>query len=187
MRKASGAVVAMILAIALYFTLFWGFEALRVLTSPSYGLEDVWRSQFVFGIGRAFNLGPEGLIKLAAFFGALKLIVAGVCGVHVLDRMRSLIGGGTADTEILETGLMLVLAVSIAAVGPAIWSQNAELVRELTIQILLAGVAAAACIVERMAPDQAVIAETTATTEPVPAKATADAAVKDTTWFTPWR
>ena len=54
MRKVSGATVAMILGIALYFTLFWGYDALRMLTSPTYGLEDVWRSQFVFGIGRIF-------------------------------------------------------------------------------------------------------------------------------------
>ena len=51
MRKVSGATVAMILAIALYFTLFWGFDALRVLTSPTYGLEDVWRTQSRAGCG----------------------------------------------------------------------------------------------------------------------------------------
>ena len=28
MRKVSGATVAMILGVALYFTLFWGFDAL---------------------------------------------------------------------------------------------------------------------------------------------------------------
>ncbi|MSO67604.1 MAG: hypothetical protein EXQ82_07295 [Pseudolabrys sp.] len=65
MRKISVATVAMILAVALYFTMFWGFDALRVLTSPAYGLEDVWRSQYVFGIGRVFGLGPVGLIQLA--------------------------------------------------------------------------------------------------------------------------
>ena len=48
MRKVSGATVATILAIALYFTLFWGFDALRMLTSPTYGLEEVWRSQYRF-------------------------------------------------------------------------------------------------------------------------------------------
>ena len=67
MRKASGATVAMIMGIALYFTLFWGFDALRVLTSPTYGLEDVWRSQFVFGVGSYFKLAPIGLLQLAAF------------------------------------------------------------------------------------------------------------------------
>ena len=80
MRKASTIVVAMLMAIALYFTLFWGFDALRVLTSPNYGLEDVWRSQFVFGVGHMFNLSPMGLIKLAAFFGVMKLATAAVFG-----------------------------------------------------------------------------------------------------------
>ena len=72
-EKVSSATVAMILAIALYFTLFWGFDALRILTSPTFGLEDVWRSQYVFGIGRVLGLAPMGLIQLAAFFGTLKL------------------------------------------------------------------------------------------------------------------
>ena len=68
MQRTSIAAVAMIVAISLYFTLFWGYDAFRILTSSSYGLEDVWRSQFIFGIGRLFGLGPIGLIKLAAFF-----------------------------------------------------------------------------------------------------------------------
>ncbi len=81
MRKLSSAAVAMILAIAFYFTLFWGFDALRMLTSPTYGLEDVWRSQFVFEIGRVFGLAPLGLIKLAAFLATIKFAVAAICAV----------------------------------------------------------------------------------------------------------
>ena len=116
MRKLSAAAVAMILAIALYFTLFWGFEALRMLTSPTYGLEDVWHSQFVFEIGRLFSLSPLGLIRLAAFFGTLKLAVAAICAVHIGDRFRAL-AGGKAEPEILEAGLMLVVVISIVSVG----------------------------------------------------------------------
>ncbi|MGC1893538.1 MAG: hypothetical protein WA763_07580 [Pseudolabrys sp.] len=41
------AAVVAIVAIALYFALAWGYDGLRILTAPSYGLEDVWRSQFV--------------------------------------------------------------------------------------------------------------------------------------------
>ena len=148
MRKLSVAAVAMIMGVALYFTLFWGFDALRMLTSPTYGLEDVWRSQFVFAIGSQFSLGPIGLIKLAAFFGALKLAVAGICAVHIFDRMRAFVGG-KADSEILEGGLILVVLISIVSVGPAVWSQNGELVREVTIQLLLAAIATALCLVER--------------------------------------
>ena len=148
MRKVSGATVAMIMAIALYFTLFWGYAALRVLTSPTYGLEDVWRSQFVFGVGRVFGLSPLGLIQLAAFFGTLKLAVAFICGIHLIDRLRSRAGGRPAS-EILEGGLALVVLISIVSAGPAIWSHNNELVRDQVIQLVLAGLAVALCMVER--------------------------------------
>jgi hypothetical protein len=179
MRKVSGASVAMILAIALYFTLFWGFDALRVLTSPTYGLEDVWRSQFVFGLGSLFKLGPMGLLKLAAFFGALKLAVAAVCAIHIVDRMRGLVGGkgrDLANSDILEGGLILVVAISLVAVGPAIWSQNADLVREQTIQLALAALATGLCIVERSYSRSA----------EQPARVAA-AGPQGATWFTPWR
>jgi hypothetical protein len=148
MRKLSGAAVAVIIGVALYFTLFWGYDGLRVLTSPNYGLDEVWRSQFIFALGSIFGLGPIGLIKLAAFFGAVKLAVATFCAVHIVDRMRTIIAG-KADTEILEGGLILEVAISIMSVGPAVWSQNADLLREQTIQLMLAAVATALCLVER--------------------------------------
>lgn len=148
MQKISVAAMAVILAIALYFTLFWGYDGLRVLTSPSYGLEDVWRSQFIFAIGRSFGLGPIGLIKLAAFFGTLKLAVACICAIHIVDRFRCMTRG-QANSEILEAGLILVVLISIAAVGPAAWSSSTDLMREHTVQLLFAGLAAALCIVER--------------------------------------
>lgn len=178
MRKLSAAAVAVIMAIAVYFALFWGFEALRMLTSPTYGLEDVWRSQFVFEIGRLFSLSPLGLIKLAAFFGTLKLAVAAICAVHVVDRFRSL-AGGRASPEILEAGLLLVVAISIVSVAPAIWLHNADLVREQVIQLMLAAVAAGFCIIERnyeRADEQ--------TTPPV---VPATAGRYSGTWFSPFR
>jgi hypothetical protein len=146
--RASGIIGALILAIAVYFALLWGFDALRMLTSPTYGLEDVWRSQVVFGIGRYTGLDPNGLLRLAAALGALKLTVAGVCVVHILDRARSLVSG-TPSNEILETGLLLAVAISLVSVVPAIWSQNGDLIRELLIQFLLAAFAAVLCIMER--------------------------------------
>jgi hypothetical protein len=177
MRGASGVVVAMIMAIACYFILFWGFEALRILTSPAYGLEDVWRSQEVFGIGRYLGLGPQGLLKLAAALGALKLAVAGICAVHILDRFRALLIG-SANTEILETGLLLAVAISIASVAPAIWTENGDLVREQIIQLLLAGLAAALCIIERSGRKP----ETTGEAEPE-----AVPEIPQSAWYAPWR
>ena len=144
MRKLSSAAVAMILAIAIYFTLFWGFDAMRMLTSPTYGLEDVWRSQFVFEIGRIFGLAPIGLIKLAAFFATLKLAVAAICA----DRFRAL-AGGTANTEILDAGMVLVMLMSIAAIAPAVWTHNADVVREQAITLMMVGIAAGLGLLER--------------------------------------
>jgi hypothetical protein len=164
----------MILAIALYYTLFWGYDALRVLTSPTYGLEDVWRSQYVFGIGRLLGLGPMGLIKLAAFFGALKLAVAGICAVHVVDRIRSL-ANGKPVSDVLESALILIVLVSIASAGPAMWAHNTDLARELIIQLALAGLATALCMVERNY-DKGTEAAAAASVPPQNAR-----------WFTPWR
>lgn len=178
MRKLSSAAVAMIFGVAIYFTLFWGFDALRMLTSPTYGLEDVWRSQFVFGIGRVFGLGPIGLIQLAAFFGTLKLAAAGVCAVHIAERFQNL-ATGRPVSEVLEGSMILVVLISIASAAPAVWSHNPELVRDQAIQIAFAALAIALSMLERSY-----------------AAAPADEAVggnvmaklpQDGTWFSPWR
>ncbi len=174
MPKLSTATVAIIVAIALYFTLFWGYDALRVLASPSYGLDDAWRSQYIFGIGRLFSLEPIGLIKLAAFFATLKLAVAAICAYHIVDRFRHMTRG-QADSEILEAGLILVVLISIASVGPAAWSQSTDLMREHTIQLLFAALAVGLCIVERVYVRPNAPAVTVAATP------------KKANWFTIWR
>ena len=118
MRRATGAIgSALILAIAIYFALFWGYDALRILTSPTYGLEDVWRSQVVFGIGRYAGFGPNGLIqscrraRRAQAYRRRRLR-----GPHVLDRIRCMIRGTPAN-EMLETGLLIAVANQLVAVG----------------------------------------------------------------------
>lgn len=148
MRKASTATVALIVAIALYFTMSWGLDGFRALTSPNYGLDDVWRSQLVFDAGRLLHLSPIGIIKLAAFLAAMKLAVAGICVVHIADRFRSF-AGGNADPQILEGALIIIVVFSFLSVAPAVWSSNAEIVREYAIHILLACLALALCIAER--------------------------------------
>jgi hypothetical protein len=178
MGRASTAIGALILAIAIYFALFWGFDALRILTSPTFGLEDTWRSQVVFEIGRYAGLGPEGLLQLAAILGALKLTVAGVCVVHVVDRVRAVVMRGDPVNEILETGLLIAVGVGIVALVPAILSKNADLTRDLTIQLLLAAIAATATVIER---------RKAAPLDAGPGKTVAVALVPSGGWFTPWR
>jgi len=165
--KLSNAAVVLIVAIALYFTLFWGYDGIRILTSPSYGLDDVWRSQYIFVIGRAFGLGPIGLIKLAAFFGALKLAVAGICAIHIADRVRCWTRG-EANSEILEAGLMLVVVISIASVGPASWVNSVSLMREHAFQLLFAALATGLCIFERSNARRATPTETNPDAKTVP-------------------
>jgi len=174
MRKVSAATIALLMAIALYFTMFWGFDALRVLTSPTYGLEDVWRSQYVFGIGSMLGLGPMGLIKLAAFFGTLKLAVAAICAIHIFDRFRSL-ADGKPVTDVLEGALILIVLISIVSAGPAVWGHNTELARDLILQLALAGIATALCMVERNYSKQADDDAATAATP------------QGGSWFAPWR
>jgi hypothetical protein len=147
-QKISTATASIIVLIALYFTVSWGYEALGTLTSPSYGFEDVWHSQFLFGIGRLFDLGPIGLIKLAAFFATLKLAVACICALHIADRARCLVRGHP-NSEILEAGLILVVLISIASVGPVSWGHSADLMREHVYQLLFAAIATGLCIFER--------------------------------------
>jgi hypothetical protein len=175
MRKISSATIALMMGVALYFTLFWGYDGLRVLTSPTYGLEDVWSSQYVFGIGHLLGLGPQGLIQLAAFFGVLKLAVAGICVVHIIDRFRSF-AGGKANPDIFEGGLILVVLVAIASGAPAVLSHNVELAREQAIQLAIAALAVALCMVERSYGKPA--NDSSAATAVGPRAAT---------WFTPWR
>jgi hypothetical protein len=179
MRKLSGAAVAVVLGVTLYFTVSWGLEALRMLASPTYGLDETWRSHYLFAIGGLFGLSPLGLLKLAAFFAALKLAVAGICAIHIVDRLRSF-ADGQANTQVLEAALILVVAISILTVGPAVWSQDVGLVREYTIQLVLAGLAAAFCALERGRTARAVIEE-------APAPAGEVAAAPGATWFSPWR
>jgi hypothetical protein len=147
-QKISHATMAIIVAVALYFAVVWGYDGLHILSSSSYGLEDVWRSQFIFAIGSLVGLGPIGLIKLAAFFGALKLAVACICVIHIADRFRSL-SRGQANSEILEAGLILIVAISIVSVGPASFRDGGELIREHTLPLLLAALATGLCIFER--------------------------------------
>jgi hypothetical protein len=96
------------------------------------------------------DAGPVGLMKLAAFFGAMKLVIALVCAWHIVDRFRCMISG-KANAELLEGALILVVAVSIVTAGLAARSGNGEIVREYTIQLVLACLATALCIAERSA------------------------------------
>jgi hypothetical protein len=120
------------------------------------------------------GLGPNGLIQLAAFFGTLKLAVAGICAIHIIDRFRSL-ASGKPVSDVLEGGLILVVLITIASAGPAVWSHNPELLRDQVIQLALAALATALSMVERNYSKDS------------EAAADAVAAPQGASWFSPWR
>src|SRR5690349_23043458 len=65
---------------------------------PSYPLFP-YTTLFRSGIGRLFDLGPIGLVKLAAFFATLKLAVACICALHIADRARCFMRGRPKDRK----------------------------------------------------------------------------------------
>jgi len=190
-----GLVTASLLSIALYFALFWGFDALRILTSPAYGLEAAWHSQAVYWVARWFGFGPQGLLQLAAAYGIVKFAVAGVFVVHLLDRVRCW-RSGTPDMDVLEMALFLVVIVSIVTVAPAIWQHDPTLIRSCTMNLVFASLAAALVAIERNEQDKDVAAapDVVEMTEQDVQRAVADpsTAAAVTTkagegWYSPWR
>lgn len=190
-----GLVTASLLSIALYFMLFWGFDALRILTSPAYGLEAAWHSQVVYWVGRWLGFGPHGLLQLAAGYGIVKFAVAGVFAVHLLDRARCW-RGGKPDMDVLEMALFLVVIVSIVTVAPAIWQHDPTLIRSCTMNLVFASLAAALVAIERNEQEKAAapvaepgVIEMTeqdvATIEPSTATVVPTKAGEG--WYAPWR
>jgi len=144
MRNVSVVIAAALMGIALYFALTFGFVALQALTSPAYGLDDIWHSQFMFTLGRFFGLTPAGLVKLAAFIAAVKLVAAGICALHVIDRAR-----GVPRTELLEGAMIVIAALTLVSLAPAVWSQGGDVIGEQVLQLGFALFAIALCVAER--------------------------------------
>ena len=145
MRYLSTPIAAALMGLALYFALTWGFAAIEALTSPAYGLDDIWNSQFFYTLGRVFGLTPVGLVKLAAFIATVKLVASAFCAVHVIDRAR-----GAERPELFEGALFLIVAVAFLSVTPAVLSQGGDIVGEQVLQLGFALFAIALCVAERM-------------------------------------
>jgi hypothetical protein len=142
MKRISGNSATMVLAVAVYFAFTWGMDAWRVFTSPTFGLDDPLASQVVFALGRYLGLAPAGLLKLGAVFGALKGVVAIVCALHVIDRLRTLFRGAP-NLDVAQAGFVLAVSICAVALLPMIVQHNPEMLRDYAVDLALAGVAAA--------------------------------------------
>lgn len=149
MRWLPKAIPILIAVIALDFALVFGFEALRIFTSPIYGLEKPVFANLIHGIGALADVKAEGLFKLAAFFGAVYLTTALVFVLHIGSRIGAL-RGGRISHDLLDAGLILVVISTIVAATPAILHGATDILAQERLPLWLLGLAATLSMVERV-------------------------------------
>ena len=137
MRKISGATVAMILAIALYFTLVLGLRR-----AAHADLADL-RARGRVALAIRVRHRPPARARADGADPARRLLRNPQARRRRHLRRahrRPFPQHGERQAGVGSSGrrLILVVLITIASVGPAVWSQNAELVREQTIQLALA-------------------------------------------------
>lgn len=142
-----------VVSISLYFTLSFGIEAIRILASPVYGLDLPGFAHVVHGIGRRFGLEATGLIRLAAFLGAVKLSVAALFAVYLVSRIKSLMGHET-DHEVVDAAVLLVASITVVAAMPALIDGETALLAEHRLPLWLGGLAVTLSMIERVVADE---------------------------------
>jgi len=130
----------LVVSISLYFTLSFSIEAMRILASPVHGLDLPGFAHVVHGIGRRFGMEAAGLIRLAAFLGAVKLLVAALFAVYLVSRIKSLMGH-EAEHEVV-------------AAMPALIDGEATLLAEHRLPLWLGGLAVMLSMIERVVVDE---------------------------------
>jgi hypothetical protein len=151
MRWLPKAIPILIAVIALDFAMVFGFEALRIFTSPIYGLEKTTFGSLVRGIGGVADLNAPGLFKLAAFFGAVYLTTSLVFVLHIGSRIGAL-RGGRISHDLLDAGLILAVISTLVAATPAILNGASDILIQERLPLWLVGLAATLSLIERL-PD----------------------------------
>ncbi|MFN3351507.1 hypothetical protein [Pseudorhodoplanes sp.] len=151
MRWLPRAIPALIAIVAFDLAIVFGAEAIRIWTSPVYGLDQMVFANLVHGIGRLFGIKAHGLFSIAALFGALYLATAIVLMLHIGSRIAAF-GGGRVSHELLDAGLILVVISTMVAATPAILQGATEFLVQQRLPLWLVGLAATLSMVERL-PD----------------------------------
>ncbi len=149
MRWLPAAIPLLIAIIAFDFAIVFGFEAARILLSPMAGLDQLAFANLVFGIGRVTGLSPEGLVRLAVFFGALNLATAILFGLYLASRIRALQGVPVAH-HLLDVGLILAVMSTIVVATPAVLNGATEFLVQQRLPLWLVGLAATLSLIERL-------------------------------------
>ena len=149
MRWLPTAIPILIAVIALDFAMVFGFESARIFTSPIYGLDKPAFASLVYGIGGLADVKPQGLVRLAAFFGAVYLTTSVVFVLHLGSRVGAL-RGGRISHDLLDAGLILAVLSTIVAATPAILAGASEILVQERLPLGLVGLAATLSMIERL-------------------------------------
>ncbi len=150
MSGLSKSISVIVCGIAAYFALHWGSDALMILVSPLHGMELVSFAHIIEGFRRAFGLTQQGAIVCASVIGAAKLGVALIFSLYLVRRLTG-IAGGHPDHDLLETGLILVVATIAALAAPLVFDEAAGVLNQFRVPLWLVGLAATLTMVERAA------------------------------------
>jgi len=149
MRRFSATIPVLVTGICLYFVVVFGREAITVFSSPIWGFENDAFARAVYVIGRVFDFGPTGLVQLAAFVGALKLAVAVVFALHLVDRFRPDREAGI-NHELLDAAALLAVFTTFLMAMPALLEATPQYLAPHRPALWLAGLAATLSMIERL-------------------------------------
>ena len=148
MRWLPKAIPVLIAIIALDFAMVFGFEAVRIFTSPIYGLDRLAFANVVYGIGSFAGLSAEGHINFAASLGAVYLTIAIIFVLHIASRIGALRDGHVSH-DLLDAGLILVVIATLVVATPAILNGASQILVQERLPLWLVGLAATLSMIER--------------------------------------
>lgn len=154
MRWTPKVIPFLIAVIALDFTLIFGFEAWRILSSPMLGLERLGFANSVYAIGKWAGLQTTQHFPLAAFFGAMSLAIAIMCAWHLATRIAAW-RGHRVSHDMLDAGLIMIVIATLIAATPSMLNGATEVLIHERLPLWLVGLAATLSMIERLhEPDE---------------------------------
>jgi hypothetical protein len=153
MRRVTVAIPLLIVGVCLYFIAVFAKEGLSVFLSPIWGLDNESFSRTVYDIGRLFGLRSTGLVMLAAFLGALKLVTAIVFAIYLLGRFARPFGQ-EIEHELLDAAVVLALVSTFIAAAPALLEATPQFLAQHRPVLWLCGLAATLSMIERVAQSE---------------------------------
>lgn len=152
MRRFSYSIPFLAVGICLYFVYVLARDAVLIFSSSIYGLENAAFARAVYDLGGLADLGPDGIVRLAAFLGAIKCAAAIVLALHIADRVRGTFGH-EINHELLDAGVMLAVISTFLSAAPALLEATPQFLNEHRPALWLAGLAATLSMIERVSQE----------------------------------